>query len=462
MDGQLRFATPSVDLNQEVIETGKAAVDEADSATGLRSLLFETGGKRELIMAKRLSLPSRVPFGVSEGNFVIGVAKTASPMRTISRSRLQDELGLGDRSDRSSKEDDRVSRRKSETANEEQVPGIAKARGASSGSSGKTMKMMSASPVGNFYIYSFDGKLLQMYDVFGALLKDYIYMGDRLIAEYDHVGARFLYYTPDQISSTRVVTDGSGTVVYSAVHDPYGGIQQTGTNNTYDPQLKFSGKERDAESGLDYFGARYYDKNQYRFISADPRLILQNAQADSQRWGFYTYCSNNPINRIDPTGRWNETVHYYWTMKIAVMAGFTPYQARKIAFANNFVDWLASSETTSITPNEKQRKDWHFVSIERLMEAIDVCESTLSLKEFGKYLHVVQDFSAHLSVSCTGGSSHVGIKKMDDPYSNYHDWAQTMDMAQLTLDLMRAFNERIVALATSIATSLSCLPSSII
>jgi thioredoxin 1 len=67
------------------------------------------------------------------------------------------------------------------------------------------MKTLSASPVGNYYLYSFDGKLLQTYNVYGVLLKDYIYMGDRLIAEYDHVGSRFLYYTPDQINSTRVV-----------------------------------------------------------------------------------------------------------------------------------------------------------------------------------------------------------------------------------------------------------------
>ena len=192
------------------LASGKAIIDEADSATGLKSFRIETDGTGELVVAKRLNLPTRVPFGVSEGNFLIGVAKTASQVRTMSRSRLLEELGLGDRSDRARREDDRASRRKSETANEGQVPGIAKAGRTPSGSGDKTMKMMSASPVGNFYIYSFDGKLLQLYDVLGTLLKDYIYMGDRLIAEYDHVGTRFLYYTPDQINSTRVVTDSDG------------------------------------------------------------------------------------------------------------------------------------------------------------------------------------------------------------------------------------------------------------
>ena len=126
-------------------------------------------------------------------------------------------------------------------------------------------------------------------------------MGDRLVAEYDHIGQRFLYYTPDQINSTRVVTDSTGTVVYSAAHDPYGGIQQTWLSN-YDPQLKFSGKERDAESQLDYFGARYYDRNIYRFISADPAVNVNASVRNPQRWHLFAYCINNPTAFIDPDG----------------------------------------------------------------------------------------------------------------------------------------------------------------
>jgi RHS repeat-associated protein len=299
--------------SQSALESGKAVVDEADSVTGLKSFRIETDGTGELVVAKRLSLPSRVPFGVSEGNFVIGVAKTASQVKTISRSSLVEELGLGDRSDRSRKEEDRVSDRKSETANEEQVPGIAKAGHAPSGSGDKTMKLMSASPVGNYYLYSFDGKLLQTYNVYGILLKDYIYMGDRLIAEYDHVGSRFLYYSPDQINSTRVITDSAGTVVYSVTYDPYGGVQIPDQYNTINPLPKFSGKERDAESELDYFGARYYDKNQYRFISVDPETKPGGARSDTQLLNLYTYCRNNPTAFLDPDG--NASFHFVFNTK---------------------------------------------------------------------------------------------------------------------------------------------------
>jgi RHS repeat-associated protein len=159
---------------------------------------------------------------------------------------------------------------------------------------------MSASPVGNYYIYSFDGRLLQVYDVYGALQKDFVYMGSRLVAEYDHVNTRLLYYAPDQINSTRVVTDGVGNVVYSATYDPYGNVRtETGS---VDPMPKFSGKERDAESQLDYFGARYYDRSQYRFVSHDPVIRPQGCAARPQLWNLYTYCRNNPQAYIDYSG----------------------------------------------------------------------------------------------------------------------------------------------------------------
>jgi RHS repeat-associated protein len=147
----------------------------------------------------------------------------------------------------------------------------------------------SASPVGTFSIYSFDGRLLSEYDIYGTCLRDYIYMGSRLIAEYRPQEGKYYYYTSDQINSTRIVTNDSGAVVYAAAHDPFGGIQKTWTS-TYDPSLKFSGKERDAESGLDYFGARYYDKAQYRFISVDPATVFELLFALGFPFFFWPLC----------------------------------------------------------------------------------------------------------------------------------------------------------------------------
>ncbi len=64
---------------------------------------------------------------------------------------------------------------------------------------------------------------------------------------------------------------------------------------------KFTGKERDAESGLDYFGARYYGSSLSRFTSPDVPLNDQYAQ-DPQSWNLYSYVRNNPLSNIDPNG----------------------------------------------------------------------------------------------------------------------------------------------------------------
>ena len=64
----------------------------------------------------------------------------------------------------------------------------------------------------------------------------------------------------------------------------------------------FTGKERDAESGNDFFNARYYSSSMGRFLSPDP--ILQNdlRLLNPQRWNKYAYVINNPLILTDPTG----------------------------------------------------------------------------------------------------------------------------------------------------------------
>jgi RHS repeat-associated protein len=65
---------------------------------------------------------------------------------------------------------------------------------------------------------------------------------------------------------------------------------------------QFTDKERDAETGLDYFGARYMSAAQGRFTSPDLPLYAQHP-AEPQSWNLYSYTANNPLVRIDPDGR---------------------------------------------------------------------------------------------------------------------------------------------------------------
>lgn len=66
--------------------------------------------------------------------------------------------------------------------------------------------------------------------------------------------------------------------------------------------MKFTGKERDAETGLDYFEARYFSGAQGRFTSPDQPLLDQNP-FEPQSWNLYGYVRNNPLIFWDPTGQ---------------------------------------------------------------------------------------------------------------------------------------------------------------
>jgi RHS repeat-associated protein len=76
---------------------------------------------------------------------------------------------------------------------------------------------------------------------------------------------------------------------------------------------QFTGKERDAETGLDYFGARYYSGAQGRFASPDPLLNSGRPQTP-QSWNRYAYALNNPLAFVDPTGLFDWGAEAGWEL----------------------------------------------------------------------------------------------------------------------------------------------------
>ena len=241
------------------------------------------------------ALPDAEPFMISEESFAV-VDRLTDLMseRALRRSKKGD--SGADKTSWPWRRDSGVS-----SGLQAQVNGRLLVAKESSSGSGK-IKTLSVGTTGIYYIYRFDGLLLAEYDGLGACLREFIYIGAKLVAEYQPLENKYYYHTTDQINSTRIVTDDNGTVVYAAAHDPYGGIQQTWVN-TFDPALKFSGKERDEESGLDYFGARYYDHTLYRFLSVDPVVSTDLGLANPQFWNSYSYCGNNPLRFFDKGGR---------------------------------------------------------------------------------------------------------------------------------------------------------------
>ena len=110
-----------------------------------------------------------------------------------------------------------------------------------------------------------------------------------------------VYYHTDAIGSVRMITSETGAVIGRYDYLPFGELVPIVPPAPADPR-QFAGKERDAETGLDYFGARYYRKESGRFTTVDPVMNIEAALTDPQRWNRYAYSLNNPLRYIDPDG----------------------------------------------------------------------------------------------------------------------------------------------------------------
>ena len=97
-----------------------------------------------------------------------------------------------------------------------------------------------------------------------------------------------------------MIADSSGSKCYDADVYHHGGERVV--TNTCPQNYKFTGKERDPETGNDYFGARFDENNLGRFLSPDPAGKAANTLADPQTWNMYAYVRNSPTTLTDPTG----------------------------------------------------------------------------------------------------------------------------------------------------------------
>ncbi len=136
----------------------------------------------------------------------------------------------------------------------------------------------------------------------GTINEEYIYFNGARIARVDRPTGTVHYYFSDHLGSASVITDALGNITRQDFYFPYGGELPTTTGSDSN-HYKFTGKERDTESGLDNFGARYNASSMGRFMTLDPSTNLILRAINPQRWNMYAYSINNPTNYVDPDGR---------------------------------------------------------------------------------------------------------------------------------------------------------------
>jgi RHS repeat-associated protein len=132
-----------------------------------------------------------------------------------------------------------------------------------------------------------------------------VWAAGRLLATYDPNGLHF--YLNDPLGTRRAQTDYAGVLEQSCQSLPFGDALTCSGGNLQAPtEHHFTGKERDTESGNDYFGARYYASSMGRFMSPDWSAKVEpvpySKLDDPQTLNLYAYVTNNPLTRRDLDG----------------------------------------------------------------------------------------------------------------------------------------------------------------
>jgi RHS repeat-associated protein len=105
------------------------------------------------------------------------------------------------------------------------------------------------------------------------------------------------YYVKDHLGNIRVTLQQNGNLASARDYYPYGETLRAYTTAGVGDRYQLTEKERDAETNLDYFGARYYDGGIIRWLTPDPLADKYYG------WSPYNYTLGNPLRYIDPDGR---------------------------------------------------------------------------------------------------------------------------------------------------------------
>lgn len=191
-----------------------------------------------------------------------------------------------------------------------------------------------------YYAYGTGLNVLTEFNSQGVPKFDYIYAGNKNIARvnFDANGApesRTFYHT-DHLGSSLAITDAFTTVVWNQTYLPFG--ESGNGTGTLANSHQYTGKEYESETGLYYYGARYYHPGFGRFMSVDP---AGGDLADPQSWNRYAYTLNNPFKYVDPDGEAAVNVQKIISLNSQIR--------NKLGFVPNFIlDLLLPADAESL------------------------------------------------------------------------------------------------------------------
>jgi len=168
--------------------------------------------------------------------------------------------------------------------------------------------------------YTYDGtSLLYETNTIGNVLAKYHYGSDRILAETRNGQNSYIYH--DALRTPVVITNQDGSIQNRLDYDAWGNLRSESGSSEH--PKGFTGYHYDPETGLYYAKARYYDPEEGVFLREDP---LQGDFNNPPSLHRYNYAASNPTAFIDPTGKANDTSHYYEALLIGKLVGLNEGQ----------------------------------------------------------------------------------------------------------------------------------------
>ncbi len=257
------------------------------------------------------------------------------------------------------------------------------------------------------YVYDLSRRIVAEYP-FGGNAPSYVYFNGQLLAEYAN-GTTYFAHT-DHLGSPRLLTGMDQSVAECDDYMPFGErLSYSGCNGGITTH-KFTGQERDSETGNDNFKARYYGSGMGRFLSPDP----SNLSVDfwlPQTWNRYSYALNNPLSVVDRNGLWPWYIHN--EIIESAFPGLSPQQMQTLEDVSQNMDnnpgqqdpslafeHSMSNGLTGQTPEEAEAQSEDFIAKNEAQAALLEAEwlkeghtgiSPLALNAFGNALHTITD-----------------------------------------------------------------------